>query len=1324
MKEKEEHSIDLMSQKSTVKGKTLAVKNNELSHKKIPSFISLIQQSADYELTEEYSSAYIDYVVHFTRYEHLNTLPSLEIAHLCTIIKDDLKFNRHPDTYKIYLDNIARLLVASDVNGEDDIRLYALVNEIFDYNPKYHYDDCISSQKNSLFFLLLKGLKLANNPIEKRSEYIINFLFSSIRSLMKKDDVFFSSLQEENSGVVLELIRCCISLNLFEKYKEDILSLSTIYLSSTRYTDLEKSTFEPDLFGMFKIGLFLIEQKDYKSFKDIINKYIDLESKHRCLFRACKCNEKQKLSALLYTLQSGDQIPEELKEICDYPFYKQIKKVTFSSNSLDYWTQCAAVDDKILHTIGTGIFVSSAIKNYSAKELIDYFSIITKLIPKPSNSERRIKWVEQQEQDRMKKQFNNKRNLISELIKNLNEKDLKSLDSKTKMELLRLYKWCNSYGLSIDLFNLLHNLTTEEQQELIDYYKVNFDITIKANDRFMTSEFILKAYPLEMSTTVDPISESKISVPAGLYMYSVTNDAVIPNSFGWGLLQMEKNPMNLPFEEVEPLLKRRSAVISVENELFYADLSLGKIRKFKSNKDNQKIVTKLSLKCTYDYQLADEEECKLIISLIGITPPIKEFQQLLQKKNQYLIEQGIEYNTVDYASFMVTNAVKLLNLYQFMNDDIFLFMKKMLSISPQNLERYFDNLVLIPAEYYPFLQSAHQKFRNEVTKGGSRSYEDFLILLGQQELILLDLKTNNKEFKFSKEDFIKRMTLVIEQVTSIKELTEFVTKEISARYKILLNLPENSEIDLTKFIKDPHLLSRLLTARRYMDKKRLSSVFDKLVEYDLRVDAQISDFVNDPDQAHLLGKKLSQHNQKIEKDLVEAKINTKQAFNYSIIKKFSTGDSDSIDLPSLAKALYADINNLQRILCSKNDVESKELNEIKNCIIHIKKQVEKKIGTIQLNSIQNGTLDKQINSINRYLEILLNSKQSAELEEHGTHFLKHREQLINGREQINWQLQQKKEKEDLAETYYTDIKKLELMLESQTPITFFKDKDIEQLKTIKSCIGEFKNKVEKKSGVIQLNAILNGTLNKHIFTIEYHLQKLSCLKLSNEVLDHAKKILAQLIKLYEIIRVPFVRIEEKRKEFEIKQWDKNQLETFLLGDYLSCCLAPDGGRFSALVQRRMDAAMMMHVIEDKELKQPVCGNWLFLAYDKEDPKDIYVVANFFEIRASYGLKKELSKTLVNELLAFTGQYAQSIGAKGFLIRPLAYGLIPDFDAQYDTTIMHIGKVGGFFDPNLINNQSGVAKSYYLDALNLKEFYVYKPVTCGKQIEINTITPSF
>jgi len=185
----------------------------------------------------------------------------------------------------------------------------------------------------------------------------------------------------------------------------------------------------------------------------------------------------------------------------------------------------------------------------------------------------------------------------------------------------------------------------------------------------------------------------------------------------------------------------------------------------------------------------------------------------------------------------------------------------------------------------------------------------------------------------------------------------------------------------------------------------------------------------------------------------------------------------------------------------------------------------------------------------------------------------------------------------------------------------------------------------------------------------------------------------------------FTTSSSQATTYNIKHWDKSQCNTYLLGEYLSCCLSPTGGQFPAIVQRRMDDAMQMHVVEDNNTHEPIAGNWLFWAKDKKTG-EVYLVANFFEIRSSIGLNAPLRDEIIQQLVSFTAEYAEKAGAKKFLIRPLSYGLIPDFNKTLKKDNIEIEKVGGFFSMNEYEGEDKTCKQYYLSALDIKEFYVH------------------
>jgi hypothetical protein len=166
-------------------------------------------------------------------------------------------------------------------------------------------------------------------------------------------------------------------------------------------------------------------------------------------------------------------------------------------------------------------------------------------------------------------------------------------------------------------------------------------------------------------------------------------------------------------------------------------------------------------------------------------------------------------------------------------------------------------------------------------------------------------------------------------------------------------------------------------------------------------------------------------------------------------------------------------------------------------------------------------------------------------------------------------------------------------------------------------------------------------------------------------------------------------------------WDKSLPDTFMLGNYVGCCLATDGPQFPAMVQRRIDDGMFMHVVIDKETNKPISLAWLFFAKDSKSPGDIYVVANFLEISASYAQDKFLLDMIVEHLKEYSAQYANTVGAKGFLIARLTYGSIPNND---DTPMKDIQlvKVGGFLELD-----KSISSGYYLKSLSASTFYLYE-----------------
>lgn len=164
------------------------------------------------------------------------------------------------------------------------------------------------------------------------------------------------------------------------------------------------------------------------------------------------------------------------------------------------------------------------------------------------------------------------------------------------------------------------------------------------------------------------------------------------------------------------------------------------------------------------------------------------------------------------------------------------------------------------------------------------------------------------------------------------------------------------------------------------------------------------------------------------------------------------------------------------------------------------------------------------------------------------------------------------------------------------------------------------------------------------------------------------------------------------RTFTVKNWDKRDKRTLALGRYFDCCLDPAREWFEAMIQRRLDLAMPIHVVVDRNDK-PVAGIWLFFAFRGNE---IVLVANFVEAHPKIAEKSALCAKIVDELLTYTAQYAADLGASEFLLRPLSYGNIPDFKEKFPLVRATLKKVGGCYGKS----------DYYLEALEENFFYSY------------------
>jgi hypothetical protein len=201
-------------------------------------------------------------------------------------------------------------------------------------------------------------------------------------------------------------------------------------------------------------------------------------------------------------------------------------------------------------------------------------------------------------------------------------------------------------------------------------------------------------------------------------------------------------------------------------------------------------------------------------------------------------------------------------------------------------------------------------------------------------------------------------------------------------------------------------------------------------------------------------------------------------------------------------------------------------------------------------------------------------------------------------------------------------------------------------------------------------------------------------------------------------------VNSELRYFTVEQWKKDKIMTFFLGDSVGCCLGTNNGDFSALVQRRMDDALLFHVAIDKMTGQAAALIWLFLAVDQHN--NIVLVANFFEVNEKYGSSKNIRTAILNELLEFTWKYMKdNPGIDNFYMRTLTYGRNKgDLNAYPIVPFILKDKLGGpFISADEMKNNSSTElteskritlEKYFLVALECNQFHQFDPDILKKE----------
>ncbi|MDA9272191.1 hypothetical protein N9Q05_02290, partial [bacterium] len=192
--------------------------------------------------------------------------------------------------------------------------------------------------------------------------------------------------------------------------------------------------------------------------------------------------------------------------------------------------------------------------------------------------------------------------------------------------------------------------------------------------------------------------------------------------------------------------------------------------------------------------------------------------------------------------------------------------------------------------------------------------------------------------------------------------------------------------------------------------------------------------------------------------------------------------------------------------------------------------------------------------------------------------------------------------------------------------------------------------------------------------------------------------------------------------FRVEQWSKESPMTFFLGDEVGCCLSTDGEAFPAMVERRLDDAVLFHVAIDQATGKPVALIWLYLAETTQGR--VSLVANFFEVQAKYAQNEHLRLALLQILLSFTHQYClDNPHIAGFYMNPLSYGWnLNDLNSYCIETLDIVDKLGGPFVPDVNldkpdndSEQKFKIKTYTKDLYYLaslcnetKQFHLFSP----------------
>ncbi len=259
--------------------------------------------------------------------------------------------------------------------------------------------------------------------------------------------------------------------------------------------------------------------------------------------------------------------------------------------------------------------------------------------------------------------------------------------------------------------------------------------------------------------------------------------------------------------------------------------------------------------------------------------------------------------------------------------------------------------------------------------------------------------------------------------------------------------------------------------------------------------------------------------------------------------------------------------------------------------------------------------------------------------------------------------------------------------------------DVTKLTSIKIAIEQIK---------AQLNAIGDKATNAKKYSVLSKPSSLALLKKVNsnlKALETGKAVMPDQFQEFSIhFQNRFARLSTSQKRsavasmhhFRIEQWDKADPRTFFLANYVACCLATNASQFPAMVQRRMDDAMLFHVAKDMATGQPAALLWVYLAETHNG--EVVCMVNFAEVRAGLGSNNNLRQAILDNLLRFTSDYCHNNGIERMYVNQLTYGWNKGDLGAFELEDCPLkDKLGGAFNIDPEEAKSTV-ECYYLNSL--------------------------